>query len=297
MINDNASTLEGTGALGGARPSTLGQERPGLKTFWGLAKEIVKRPFYAVYTRRLRSKIGAWRKPQHLGIIMDGNRRFARHAGFGRVVDGHQKGADKLQEVLSWCLDVDIPVVTVWCFSIENFQRSAEEVEDLLGLFEDKARQMADDEELHRRRIRVRFIGRIELLPESLREEIRRLEDATASYDQATLNIAMAYGGREEIADAFRSHVNDRLEAGDGVDQILSELDVSAIGSCLYTSGQPEPDLILRTSGEVRLSGFLMWQSAHSEFYFCDSTWPSFREIDFLRALRSYDDRQRRFGR
>lgn len=264
---------------------------------WQAVKEAIKRPFYAAYTRRLRAKASDWCKPDHLGVIMDGNRRFARQLGLRRVVQGHHKGAEKLQEVLSWCLEQEIPVVTVWCFSIENFQRSAEEVEDLLGLFEDKAREMADDEELHRRRIRVRFIGRLELLPESLRQEIRRVEEATGHYDQGTLNIAMAYGGREEIADAFKDHVRERLSAGDAVENILEKLDVSSISSCLYTSGQPEPDLILRTSGEIRLSGFLLWQSAHSEFYFCDSTWPSFREIDFLRALRAYDHRQRRFGR
>ena len=274
---------------------SLGQGR--LWWLGGAVKEVIKRPFYALYTKRLRAKAAEWSKPDHLGIIMDGNRRFARQLGFRRMVDGHHRGAEKLQEVLSWCLDQEIPVVTVWCFSIENFQRSAEEVEDLLGLFEDRARAMADDEELHRRRVRVRFIGRLELLPESLRQEIRRVEEATCHYDQGTLNIAMAYGGREEIADAFKDHVRDRLEAGDQIDDILERLDVSSISSCLYTSGQPEPDLILRTSGEIRLSGFLLWQSAQSEYYFCDSTWPSFREIDFLRALRSYDDRQRRFGR
>ncbi|MEM1177111.1 MAG: polyprenyl diphosphate synthase [Acidobacteriota bacterium] len=277
------------------RPEVMGENR--LWWLWGAIKEAIKRPFYAVYTRRLRAKAAEWEKPHHLGVIMDGNRRFARQLGFRRVVQGHHKGAEKLQEVLSWCLKQDIPVVTVWCFSIENFQRSAEEVEDLLGLFEDKARQMADDEEFHRRRIRVRFIGRLELLPESLRQEIRRVEEATGHFDQGILNIAMAYGGREEIADAFKDHVRDRLRVGDPVEDILDQLDVSSISSCLYTSGQPEPDLILRTSGEIRLSGFLLWQSAHSEFYFCDSTWPSFREIDFLRALRAYDLRQRRFGR
>ena len=264
---------------------------------WEAVKGGLKKPFYSVYLRRLKSKAHTWRRPKHLGIVMDGNRRFAIEAGFRRVIHGHLRGADKLQEVLGWCLDYEVPVVTVWCFSLENFQRSAEEVEDLLGLFEHKTRQLVDDEEVHRRRVKVRFIGRLELLPESLREEIRRVEEATASYDQGTLNIAMAYGGREEIADAFRDHVRSRLAQGQLVEEILEDLDVSHIGSCLYTSGQPEPDLILRTSGELRLSGFLLWQSANSEFYFSDTNWPAFREIDFLRAIRAYDQRQRRFGR
>ncbi len=264
---------------------------------WELLKTKIKTPFYSLYLRRLKDKSAEWRKPKHLGIIMDGNRRFARQLGFGTVAHGHRKGAEKLQEVLSWCLAHDIPVVTVWSFSLENFQRSTEEVEGLLGLFEDKAREMADSEEIHRRRVRVRFIGRIELLPESLRKEIERLERLTADYDQGTLNIAMAYGGREEIADAFRRHVKARIAESAPIEQILDELDCNAITQNLYTSGQPEPDLILRTSGELRLSGFLLWQSAYSEFYFCDTNWPAFREIDFLRALRSFDERQRRFGR
>jgi len=268
-----------------------------LPMIWQLIKNKIKRPFYTLYLRRLRAKAATWRKPRHLGIIMDGNRRFARQLGFDTAVHGHRKGAEKLQEVLSWCLDYDIDVVTVWSFSLENFQRSTEEVEGLLGLFEDKAREMADSEEIHRRRVRVRFIGRIELLPESLRHEIERLERLTADYDQGTLNIAMAYGGREEIADAFRRHVKARLAENAPVEQILAELDSDSITPHLYTSGQPEPELILRTSGELRLSGFLLWQSAYSEFYFCDTNWPAFREIDFLRALRSFDERQRRFGR
>lgn len=311
MSNDPAPTLtapsphrsviDHPGSEGlGSRSFGLGDLRSlpwmGLPWIWQGLKEKIKQPFYALYLRRLRRKADTWAKPRHLGVVMDGNRRFARESGFRSVVRGHHKGADKLQEVLSWCLEHEISVVTVWCFSIENFQRSTEEVEGLLGLFEHKAREMADDEEIHRRRVRVRFIGRLELLPESLREEIRRVEEVTADYDQGTLNIAMAYGGREEIADAFRSHVRACLEAGDPVEAILDQLDVSHIGSCLYTSGQPEPDLILRTSGELRMSGFLLWQSAHSEFYFCDANWPAFREIDFLRALRSYDLRQRRFG-
>lgn len=264
---------------------------------WELVKQTLKQPFYSLYLRRLRAKAHGWVKPRHLGVIMDGNRRFARQLGFDQVVVGHHKGADKLQEVLAWCREYDIPVMTVWCFSIENFQRSAEEVEALLGLFEDKAREMAESEDLHRERIRVRFIGRLELLPESLRQEIARLERLTEGYEQGSLNIAMAYGGREEIADAFRQHVRERLAAGDAVEQILAELDTNSITPHLYTSGQPEPDLILRTSGELRMSGFLLWQSAYSEFYFSDTNWPAFREIDFLRALRSFNDRQRRFGR
>ncbi|HEX9731041.1 MAG TPA: polyprenyl diphosphate synthase [Thermoanaerobaculia bacterium] len=272
----------GAGALGAA---------------WQTFKDLVKRPFYEIYLRRLRALAHTWSHPRHLGIIMDGNRRFARQIGFASALLGHHRGAEKLKEVLRWCSDLGVPVVTVWCFSIDNFQRSTEEVEGLLRLFEDQAREMADSDQVHRHQVRVRFIGRLELLPESLRQEIRRVEDATAGYDKLQLNVAMAYGGREEIADAFRRYMKDHLRPGADLDEVLGGIDGAALDPYLYTSGQPEPDLILRTSGEIRLSGFLLWQSCHCEFYFCDTNWPAFREIDFLRALRSYDERQRRFGR
>lgn len=298
MHQDDATTLDSRPLAGGlaATPATLLSHLT-LPTAWRLLKERLKSPFYALYLRRLRAKALGWRRPRHLGVIMDGNRRFAREVGFASPIRGHHQGAEKLHQVLSWCHRYEIPVVTVWCFSIENFQRSTEEVEGLLGLFEDKTREMADSDHVHEHQIRVRFIGRLEMLPESLRREIARVEEATAGYDRLQLNIAMAYGGREEIADAVRRHLIERVEAGEGLSNILEHLDTDAITRHLYTSGQPEPDLILRTSGELRLSGFLLWQSAHSEYYFSDTNWPAFREIDFLRALRAYDDRHRRFGR
>jgi len=302
MPNQPGSSFAGAGSVAAGPAAVAPRPMAGaggyfVRHLWLRFKELVKRPFYSFYLQRLRAKARGWKHPNHLGVIMDGNRRFARDLGFLSAIHGHQRGAEKLQEVLQWCRDYEIPVVTVWCFSIENFQRSTEEVEALLGLFEDKAREMAEAPHVHEHRIRVRFIGRLELLPESLRREIERVQEATAKYEQFQLNIAMAYGGRQEIADAFKRHVAERLAAGEPVEEIVEGLDAHSIDPYLYTSGQPEPDLILRTSGEVRLSGFLLWQSAYSEFYFCDSNWPAFREIDFLRALRAYDERQRRFGR
>ena len=282
--------LDARGHLGTGGQSVAG-------SLWQILKNTLKRPFYSLYLRRLRAKSQTWKRPGHLGFIMDGNRRFARQAGFASAIAGHRLGAEKLHEVLRWCNDAGIPVVTAWCFSLENFERSTQEVEDLLSLFEDKAREMADGGQVHEHQIRVRFIGKLELLPESLRQEIRRVEEATCGYDRLQLNIAMAYGGREEIADAFRRRIKAGLDAGVTVDEVLARLDADSIGPYLYTSGQPEPDLILRTSGEVRHSGFLLWQSAYSEFYFSEMNWPAFREIDFLRALRSYDARQRRYGK
>lgn len=257
----------------------------------------LKWPFYKLYERRLEAAMKRWVLPRHIGIIMDGNRRFARAQGSAHVSFGHARGADKLQQVLSWCYDAEIPVVTVWSFSLDNFARDTSEVEALLELFEDRTRELASRSEVHDNGVRVRYIGKLELLPESLREAIRAVEEATAGYDRFHLNIAMAYGGRQEITDAFRKFLTEQGAAGRTLEDAVAELDDTAIEPYLYTYGLPEPDLILRTSGEVRLSGFLLWQSAYSEFYFCDTHWPAFRRIDFLRALRSHHQRQRRYGR
>lgn len=264
---------------------------------WELFKHLVKVPIYGLYEHRLESKAAGWTVPRHMGFIMDGNRRFARGLGLQTVSDGHRHGAEKLWDVLSWCYDAGVRVVTVWCFSLDNFQRDTEEVKALLDLFEDKTREIAKHQEVHSKRVRVRYMGELEMLPESLQEAIRDAEAATVEYDDHVLNIAMAYGGREEITEAFRRYLRDRAGAGDPVERIADELDGETIGRYLYTSGLPEPDLILRTSGEVRMSGFLLWQSAYSEYYFSDTHWPAFRKIDFLRALRSYHQRHRRFGR
>jgi len=306
-MTPNPSPVDSTGSgvlptlpAGEVRPLGADQSldlRKLLRRLWLGTKEIVKRPFYALYLRRLRSHAHAWRVPKHVGFIMDGNRRFARLEGFRSPLHGHTQGANKLYEVLDWCQQVGVRVVTVWCFSLDNFERSTEEVQGLLHLFEERTREMLDDGQVHENRIRVRYIGELSRLPESLQGEIRRLEEATAEYDRFTLNIAMAYGGREEITGAFRHYIRERAAHGESPEAIAEGLDATAVEPYLYTSGQPEPDLILRTSGEVRLSGFLLWQSAYSEYYFSDTNWPAFREIDFLRALRSYHDRQRRFGR
>ena len=267
------------------------------KLAWRLFKDAVKWPFYSLYQRHLRSQLDSWQLPRHIGVIMDGNRRYAREAGLPDSSFGHARGAAKLQEVLSWCYETKIPVVTVWSFSLDNFQRGPSEVEALLKLFEDKTREMAHHADVHRNRVRVRYIGKLELLPESLQQEIRMVEETTADYDQFRLNIAMAYGGREEISDAFRHFLEDEARRGTSLEEVAAKFDHGCIEPYLYTFGQPEPDLILRTSGEVRLSGFLLWQSAYSEYYFCDTNWPAFRKIDFLRALRDYHNRQRRFGK
>jgi len=261
------------------------------------ARHWVFAPFYALYRLHLESELHHWSIPRHIGIIMDGNRRFARSRGLATALEGHARGADKLDEVLNWCEQAGVQVVTVWVFSVDNFRRDAAEVSGLMNLFEKKFLELVSHPRIHRNQIRVRSLGRIDLLPEAVQRAIREAERATVAYSRRVLNIGVAYGGREEILDAFRAHLRDMGARGHSAEEIARTLSPEAIEPYLYTSGVPDPELIIRTSGEVRLSGFLLWQSVYSEFYFCDTHWPSFRKIDFLRALRAYHYRQRRFGR
>lgn len=271
--------------------------RNGIHLILYALRELIKLPFYWLYRYRLARKAKRWKLPNHIGIIMDGNRRFARESGLASIGEGHRRGADKLHEVLNWVYEYKIPFITVWGFSLDNFLRDTEEVKGLLELIETKFLELVDHEDIHTNHVKVRYLGAFERLPESLKSAIRKAEEATKDYDRFVLNIAIAYDGREELTDAFRSHLLDRAAEGQSLEEVASELSADSIGPHLYTAGLPEPDLILRTSGEVRLSGFLLWQSAYSEFYFCDTYWPAFRRIDFLRALRAFDQRQRRFGK
>jgi short-chain Z-isoprenyl diphosphate synthase len=264
---------------------------------WSLLKEAIKRPFYEVYEHRLSHEAVQWRKPHHIGVIMDGNRRFARQRGLANVGQGHEYGARHLYDVLRWCRDCNIRVMTVWALSLDNLGRDEAELAQLLGLFEEKFREIVSHEEIHRYRVKVRYIGSFERLPESLQAAIDAAQAATAHYEDFILNVAIAYGGREEITDAFRRYLLASSAAGCSLTEAANALQPSTIDAYLYTSGLPDPDLIIRTSGEVRIGGFLLWQSVYSEFYFCDTYWPAFRRIDFLRALRAFDQRQRRFGR
>jgi len=251
---------------------------------------------YWVYALRLRRQISSHAVPRHIGIILDGNRRYARkhHLAHSRVA--YDLGAGKLDDVLAWCLDLGIPAVTLWVCSIDNLKRSQAEVSDILAAVEAKIGALARDPAIYRRGVRVKAVGRLDLLPPSTMTVLREAERATANCDALMLTIAIAYGGREEIADAVRDLVRDKIRHGADLEAILEEITPSAIDNYLYTVGLPELDLIIRTSGEIRLSGFLLWQSAHSEFYFSDVDWPEFRRIDFLRAIRSFQQRSRRFG-
>ena len=267
------------------------------RTGTALLRNALLSPFYALYQMRLESAAANWTVPRHIGIIMDGNRRFARSMGLADLVEGHARGADKLDDVLNWCEELGVDAVTVWIFSVDNFNRHPSEVDGLMSLFEKKFREIVNHPRVHRSGIRVRAVGRLDLLPEPVQAAIHEAEQATSHYTKRVLNVGVAYGGREEIVDAFRAYLRDASTAGRSWEEIAESLTPAAIDPYLYTADVPDPELIIRTSGEVRLSGFLLWQSVYSEYYFCDTHWPGFRKIDFLRALRDYHHRQRRFGR
>jgi short-chain Z-isoprenyl diphosphate synthase len=254
------------------------------------------RLLYYLYARRLARDIKRAPMPRHIGIILDGNRRYGRRIGVTGSRELYDIGAGKLDDVLDWCVAFDIPAITLWVFSTENFSRPAEEVSGILAAIEAKLVALARDPVIHRQRVRVRAIGRLCLLPEPLISAIARAEEATASYDGIELNIAVAYSGRQEIVDAVQALLRRMAASGASLTEAAAQVTPDAIACHLYTAGSPDPDLIIRTSGEIRLSGFLMWQSAYSEFYFTDVDWPAFRKIDFLRAVRTYQQRRRRFG-
>jgi len=246
---------------------------------------------YQTYEKRLLKEVKAANVPHHVAIIMDGNRRFAKSLGMV-VAEGHEKGREKLEELLEWCLDIGIKMLTVFAFSTENVGRSREEVDTLMRMFAQSFKRLATDERVHKHRIRVRVLGQTDLLPADVVEAIREAEERTKDYDSYFFNLAVGYGGREEILHAIRN-VAVKVKEGD-LD--VNDITERTFSDFLYTRDMPDPDLILRTSGEERISNFLLWQLAYAELYFADVYWPGFRKIDFLRAVRSYQLRRRRFG-
>ena len=241
--------------------------------------------------KRLRELVRAEPVPRHLAIIMDGNRRFARTQGIG-VRDGHARGRDTLEELLNWCLDLEIRILTVYALSTENLLRPAEELDGLMDLFDRALRDIATDERVHRHRIRVRVIGNRALLPARVQEAIDIAESATKGYGDYRYNVALGYGGRDEIVDAIRQLARE-VRAGSLEPEAI---DSETVARHLYTADLPDPDLILRTSGEERISNFLLWQSAYSELYFSDVLWPGLTRLEFLRAIRTFQLRRRRYG-
>ncbi len=252
---------------------------------------------YRLYERRLASELAGGPMPRHVGVILDGNRRYAEERGLGDASVGHAAGARRIDPFLDWCLEAEIPYVTLWLLSTDNLDRDDVEVARLLEIIEDTVRRMATRPDADERGLRVTAVGALDLLPESTRACLREAEDATRDHDRLHVQVAVGYGGRQEITDALRSLLEERAAQGMSLQDLARTLEPEDIGGHLYTNGLPDPDLIIRTSGEVRMSGFLLWQSAHSEFYFCDAYWPEFRRVDFLRALRDYQRRSRRYGR
>ena len=261
------------------------------------APSLLLRFLYWIYERRLLDQLKQRPIPHHVGIILDGNRRHAHKRGVSDPCEIYQRGAEKLDEILDWCVELQIPAVTLWVFSTENLKRSQAEVSGILSAIEVKVAALARDPFVQQRRIRVRAIGRLDILPESVIAAIRAAEAATTKNNSMTLTVAVAYGGREEITDAVRALLKTEAQRGAALSDAIERITPEAIAQHLYAADLPDPDLIIRTSGEIRLSGFLLWQSVHSEFYFTDVLWPAFRKVDFLRAIRAYQARNRRFGR
>lgn len=247
---------------------------------------------YRAYEPILWSQIKNGPRPHHIGLIVDGNRRFAKGKGLAQN-EGHSAGSDKLEHFLRWCWKLEIKIITLYGFSTENYNRSDEEIEYLMDLILRKLREFQVDPVIKAEQIKIKVIGRREDLSAEMNEEIVKIEEMTQDHDRFLLNIAISYGGRAEIVDAVKKIAGEVKEKGLDIESIDEDL----FGRYLYTEGIRDPDLIIRTSGEERLSGFLLWQSAYSELYFTEVYWPAFRMIDFWRAIRVYQQRERRYGR
>ncbi len=252
----------------------------------------IKNPIYTIYENRLWKQVKKFPKPQHIGVILDGNRRFARKKGLDEK-DGHAFGAQKVEELLNWSWKIGVKIITIYAFSTENFSRAPEEVQRIMELLVEKLHQLRSEPLIVKNKVKVKVIGRRETLPDKINKSIDEIEECTKDYDNFQLNIAISYGGRAEIVDAVKKVIK-KVQKNE---LTLEEVDEKVIGNHLYTEGLPDPDLIIRTSGEERLSGFLLWQSAYSELYFTDIYWPAFRKIDLWRAIRIFQQRERRYGK
>ena len=227
--------------------------------------------------------------PHHVGVILDGNRRWAKANPNQGDPNGHKAGASKIIEFLGWCDDADVRVVTLWLLSTDNFKRSAAEIQELLQIIGDTVDELAATG-----RWNIKAVGALDLLPDWLSQKLNNLKPIRE--DGVEVNVAISYGGRREIVDAVKGFLQDKSASGSNLEDAAAALTTEEISKYLYTAGQPDPELLIRTSGEQRLGGFLLWQSALSEFYFCEAYWPDFRRVDFLRALRAYSQRHRRLG-
>ncbi len=245
---------------------------------------------YPAYEARVVRRLPPERIPQHVGVMLDGNRRWAKAVGTD-TAHGYRAGAANIEPLLGWCEEIGVEVVTLWLLSTDNLNRPPEQLHGLLAIIEGAVDSLAEQ-----RRWRLHPVGALDLLPAATAERLKTAAEATADVDGLLVNIAVGYGGRREIADAVRALLTEHAGRGTTLEELAEVIDVEHIAEHLYTKGQPDPDLVIRTSGEQRLGGFLLWQSAQSEFYFCEAYWPDFRRVDFLRAVRAYAERERRFG-
>ena len=267
-----------------------------LNNLKNILKPAIKSVLYPIYERRLFSKLDFSQTPRHIGVILDGNRRWSKANpaadGDTSTSRGHKAGAQKIIDLLDWCEASRVEVLTIWLLSNQNLNRPPEELEPLLQIIADTVNDLAS-----RRRWEIRPVGSMELLPKNLVDQLNDVAAKTKGIKGVVINVAIGYGGRSEIADAVKSLIASEAAAGKSPAEIANSISVDEISRHLYTAGLPDPDLVIRTSGEQRLGGFLLWQSANSEFYFCEAYWPDFRRVDFLRALRAYSQRNRRFGK
>ena len=280
-----------------AHPRDAAATVPSVPRWTRLLRRMARSGVYRWYEARLLHEVRGGPMPRHIGIILDGNRRHGRGHGLSDFRAIYAMGAHKLDDVLDWCAELGVSAVTLWVCSTDNLSRPAEELSGILAAIEAKMISLAADPRIHRLGVRVAAIGRLDLLPPTLVAALDRACAETAANRQMTLTIAANYGGREEIADAMRSLMREFAAGGLSAEDAAAAVTPEAIGRHLYAPGLPDPDLIIRTSGELRLSGFLLWQSVYSEFHFTDVNWPAFRHIDFLRAIRTFQSRDRRFGR
>ena len=270
--------------------------RPRLGAVYRRTRDLALKPVYAFYVTRLEAAVMAHPRPAHVAVIMDGNRRWATEAG-EKPGTGHRRGAEKALELIDWCADLGIREVTLWALSIENLERSVEEVGTITDVAADAIAAIADGRRKTRLPIHLRVIGRRDLLPAGLASVVEQSAALSRDDGAMSVTVAIAYSGRDELLEAFRETVREAVDAGTPPERLADQLTAEALASHLYTKGSSDPDLIIRTSGEVRLSGFLPWQSVYAEYHFAEAYWPAFREIDFLRAIRTYQQRARRFGR
>jgi short-chain Z-isoprenyl diphosphate synthase len=252
----------------------------------------VRNPVYSIYEARLERQLDKDNIPKHIAVMLDGNRRWADKNNGSKPKSGHVAGAQKIFEFLSWCDELEVPVITLYLLSTDNLkQRNQQELQDLYVILDKLAKEMVS-----RGNWKIRFMGDRNALSKEFLESLEQSQKESANTKGATVNLAIGYGGRQEITDAMRSIVQSSIASGDDLSKLSDSLTPELIASHLYTSDQPDPDLIIRTSGEQRLSGFLLWQSSNSELYFEEALWPDFRKVDFLRAIRAFAKRHRRFG-